>query len=195
MQIKPKTLVSWSSQKKKECIFLTFILSEGNFFNFWILSQCMVYWINFQNIYFSGVDPEIFKRGERGWGGALYVSHHGVPAKKNIDFRWSKKGKTTLETISFWQNISISILKFFFIFIDKILSIFQNLLTLWRRFFDDTIIPTTNTILSIKNDLKHIIQSHYKQHTVNNTLEEFKINFCINNTLCTLNNDSLTILL
>ena len=183
MQIKPKTLVSWSSQKKKECIFLTFILSEGNFFNFWVLSLCMVYWINFQNIYFSGVDPEI------------YVSHHGVPAKKNIDFRWSKKSETALETISLWQNISISILKFFFIFIDKILSIFQNLLTLWRRFFDDAIIPTANTILSIKNDLKYIIQSHYKQHTVNNTLEEFKINFCINNTLCTLKNDSLTILL
>ena len=29
LQIKSKTLMSWSSQKKKECIFVTFILSEG----------------------------------------------------------------------------------------------------------------------------------------------------------------------
>ena len=27
------------------------ILSEGNFFNIYILSQCTVYWINFQNMY------------------------------------------------------------------------------------------------------------------------------------------------
>ena len=29
-----------------------------------------------------------------------------------LGFRWSKKAKITLETISFWQNISISIFKF-----------------------------------------------------------------------------------
>ena len=29
-----------------------------------------------------------------------------------IDFRWSKKATITLETISFWHNISISIFKF-----------------------------------------------------------------------------------
>ena len=32
--------------------------------------------------------------------------------KKVLDFRWSKKAKMTSETISFWQNIYISILKF-----------------------------------------------------------------------------------
>ena len=32
--------------------------------------------------------------------------------KKKLGFRWSKKVKITLETISFWQNISISIFKF-----------------------------------------------------------------------------------
>ena len=56
--------------------------------------------------YSSGADPEILKKG------ALYVDHHGWPAKKILDFRWSKKAEVTLETISFWQNISISVFKF-----------------------------------------------------------------------------------
>ena len=61
------------------------------------------------NIFFSlntGVDSEILKRG------ALYIGHHGWPAKKILDFRWSKKAEITLETISFWQNLYISIFKF-----------------------------------------------------------------------------------
>ena len=52
--------------------------------------------------------------------------------KKILGFRWSKKAEVTLETRSFWQIISIGIFKFsvlFFHFFDKILSIFQNLLT------------------------------------------------------------------
>ena len=59
-----------------------------------------------------------------------------------------------------------------------------------RLQFDDTIIPTTNTIVNIKNDLEDIIQSHYNQH---NKLDAFKTNFCINNTLCILTNNSLTL--
>ena len=30
-----------------------------------------------------------------GGGGALYVGHHGVPAKKMLGFRWSKKTEVT----------------------------------------------------------------------------------------------------
>ena len=76
-------------------------------------------------------------RIQRFWKGvALYVGHHGWPTKKILDFRWSKKAKITLETISFWQNISISIFKFSpFLYTTKacqwISSIFQNLQTLW----------------------------------------------------------------
>ena len=56
---------------------------------------------------------QIQGRIQRFWKGvALYVGHHGWPPKKILGFRWSKKAKITLETISFWQNISISILKF-----------------------------------------------------------------------------------
>ena len=36
------------------------------------------------------------------------------------------------------------------------------------------------------------MQTHYKQHAVNNTLDKIKTNPCINNTLCTLANNSLT---
>ena len=35
-----------------------------------------------------------------------------VDWRKKLGFRWSKKTEITLETISFWQNISISILIF-----------------------------------------------------------------------------------
>ena len=64
-----------------------------------------------------------------------------------------------------------------------------------RHQFDDTIIPTTNTIISIKNDLKTIIQIHFRQHQLNNTLDKFKIKFCINNLFCQLTDDSLKLLL
>ena len=60
----------------------------------------------------SGVDPEILKRVSGGGGGELHIGHHGWLAKKKLGFRWSKKAKIILETISFWQNISISIFKF-----------------------------------------------------------------------------------
>ena len=43
--------MSWSSQKKKEGIFVCFIMTEGNFFNICVLSQCIVYCIHFQNIH------------------------------------------------------------------------------------------------------------------------------------------------
>ena len=64
-----------------------------------------------------------------------------------------------------------------------------------RLQFDDTIIPITNTIINVKNDLKNIKQTRYKQHNINNTLDEFKTKFCINNTLCTPTNESLTLVL
>ena len=53
----------------------------------------------------SGADPEISKMGAA-------LAHHGWSIEKVLGFRWSKKTKITLETISFWQNISISIFKF-----------------------------------------------------------------------------------
>ena len=50
-QIKSKTVMSWSWQKKKDCIFLTFTLPGRIFFNICALFQGIMYWVNFQNIY------------------------------------------------------------------------------------------------------------------------------------------------
>ena len=44
--------------------------------------------------------------------GALDVDHHGWPTKKISGFRWAKKAKTTLETITSWRNISIIFFNF-----------------------------------------------------------------------------------
>ena len=67
--------------------------------------------------------------------------------------------------------------------------------TLSRLQFDDIKVPNTNTIINIKNDLKDIKQTHYKQHVINDTIHEFEKKFCINNALCTLTGNSLTLLL
>ena len=37
--------------RKKTPFFVPLILSEGNFFKICVLSQCIVYWIHFQNIH------------------------------------------------------------------------------------------------------------------------------------------------
>ena len=65
--------------------------------------QCFNYFSEELYFFICRGDPEILKRG-----GTLCVDHHGWPAKKSLVFRWSKKAEITLETISFWQNISIS---------------------------------------------------------------------------------------
>ena len=48
-QIKSKSVMSWSSRRKKEGIFLIFVLPEGFFLNMCVISKCTVYWIHFQN--------------------------------------------------------------------------------------------------------------------------------------------------
>ena len=62
-----------------------------------------VFWMQPQR---TGADSQMLKR--RG-------AQSGPPwleTKKILGFRWSKKVKITLETISFWWNVSISIFKF-----------------------------------------------------------------------------------
>ena len=59
-----------------------------------------------------GADPEILVRSVLSSRGTLYVGHHYWKKKKILGLRWSKNIKITLETISFWQNISFSIFNF-----------------------------------------------------------------------------------
>ena len=44
-------MMSWSSRKKKEAIFVPFISSEGKLFKICVLSQCILHWIHFRNIH------------------------------------------------------------------------------------------------------------------------------------------------
>ena len=66
--------------------------------NWWISRMDKrVLWVLHEVKQVPGVDAEILKRGG---GGPLYFGHHGCPAKKILDFRWSKKVEITSETIS-----------------------------------------------------------------------------------------------
>ena len=51
-----------------------------------------------------GADPKILKKGR--------VCHHDWTTQKILGFRWFKKTKITLETVSFWRNTSLSIFRF-----------------------------------------------------------------------------------
>ena len=48
-------------ERKKRAFFVSFILSEGNFFNICVLSQCKVHWIHFQNIHTFTYQKTLFK--------------------------------------------------------------------------------------------------------------------------------------
>ena len=50
-QFKSKTVINWSSWKKKDGIFCMNPLFCLLFIVYYVLSQCIVYWIQFQNIY------------------------------------------------------------------------------------------------------------------------------------------------
>ena len=48
-----KVKLCWvvACKRKNRAFFVPFIFSNGNFFNISVLSQCIVYWIHFQNIH------------------------------------------------------------------------------------------------------------------------------------------------
>ena len=53
--LETQTLSWWTwwagvHKRKKMAYFMTLVLSKGNFRSVYILSQCIEYWINFQNI-------------------------------------------------------------------------------------------------------------------------------------------------
>ena len=78
-----------------------FLLSGGGVW--WSVGEVVANWRNYKQGWIQRFWKEV----------VLYVGHHGWPTKKILGFRWSKKTKITLETISFCQNISISIFKFY----------------------------------------------------------------------------------
>ena len=59
---KSKIKLWWvgARERKKRAFFLPFILSKGNFRNIFVLSQCIVYWICFQNIHTLTYEKTLF---------------------------------------------------------------------------------------------------------------------------------------
>ena len=132
------------------------------------------------------------------------IIHHYIFCKRNKRIwkhfqryyhKLTQKDYTALEHIltHFASSLLSKTNKLFLMITNTILTHIWK--TRNRLQFDDTIISTTNTVINVTNDLKNIIHTHYKKHFIQATLHEFKTNFCINDTLCTLTNDSLTILL
>ena len=81
-QIKSETVMSWSSWKKKEGIFVPFILSKRKFFSICVLSQFIVYWIHFQNKYTFTYQKAIlhklfclFLKSSKAFRGSLSSNH------------------------------------------------------------------------------------------------------------------------
>ena len=60
IRIKSKPMRSWSSWKTKKGIFCNVYFVRRNFFNIYVLSQCIVYWINFQNTYTFTYQKTVF---------------------------------------------------------------------------------------------------------------------------------------
>ena len=81
-QIKSETVMSWSSWKKKEGIFVPFVLSKRKFFSICVLSQFIVYWIHFQNKYTFTYQKTIlhklfclFLKSSKAFRGSLSSNH------------------------------------------------------------------------------------------------------------------------
>ena len=85
----------------------------------YLISQLYIYvYVSYRQIvcytsfsFLTVADPEILKRV------ALYFGHHGQPMKEILGFRWSKKGKITLKTITFCANYFSEYFQIFSIFV------------------------------------------------------------------------------
>ena len=103
-QIKSKTVMKWSSQKKKRAFFVPFISSKDNFLKTCFSTQCIMYWVHFQNIYIftyqrillhtplllvSKVDESLQKPSQPAWD---------VFEMSQTDLHWERHLKDLSET-------------------------------------------------------------------------------------------------
>ena len=58
--------------------------------------------------------------------------------------------------------------------------------------YDKNLLPQHTIITEINAQLQCIIQSHCKNHKLNDTINQFEAIFCINEALAKIENDSLT---
>ena len=103
----------WQTEFDLKLIFV-FIIRLNWWWMILLKELTLIFQIQWWNI-MSHELPCMFlkeERVQRFWKGvALYVGHHGWPTK-NFRFQMVWKGQNNVRTISFWQNISISIFKF-----------------------------------------------------------------------------------
>ena len=95
-------------ERKKRIFFVPLILSEENFLKIFVLSQCIVYWIHFQNIHTFTYQKTLlhtlfclFLKLSKAFGVSLIFS---------TKFNW--QGNTLLSTIYF-EQIRLSILNLY----------------------------------------------------------------------------------
>ena len=59
--------------------------------------------------------------------------------------------------------------------------------------YDKKLLPQQTVINKINAQLKTVILAHYKEHKLNDTLDIFQYQFCINEALAKIENNLLTI--
>ena len=78
-------------ERKNATFFVTFLLSEGNFFNISLLSPCIVYWINFQKhikkhyfIHFWYLQLKLLKVLSASFKNYFYKEHSNVAWEESL---------------------------------------------------------------------------------------------------------------
>lgn len=61
--------------------------------------------------------------------------------------------------------------------------------------YEDKIPNVKNIKTNINNNIRHVIEIHYKKYKNNSKLEDFKELFCINNQICKIEKNELSYLL
>ena len=78
---------------KKRAFFATFILSEENFFKICVISQCIEYWMHFQNIHtftyqktllYTLLLLVLYYYFVKYWGGTFFISRWGIYLKNIV---------------------------------------------------------------------------------------------------------------
>ena len=76
------------------------------------------------------------------------------------------------------------------------LTIIQIIYEIWvtrnNIKYDKTLIPENKIITKINTQIRNIIQTHYKYHKLNDTLQTFAEQFRINHALAKVENEQLT---
>ena len=123
--------MSWTLQKKKEGIFCIVYFIWRKFFKICVLSQCIVYWIQFQNVHTFTYQKTHFccllLKRKKDWNWLLKYAQqrkcfHYVAWEFLLDGIWDTPRSLTVSTVKYFQRF-------------KILQYFQNTAYMSFRLF------------------------------------------------------------